>query len=88
MAERPEAGLDPSLPTRGGGGQAALALMERQLAASRFLTGDTLTAADLCLLPSTRAAPEGGFDLTGLTFLNGWKAACAGGPGVAPLPGR
>jgi glutathione S-transferase len=80
-----EEDLAPHLLPRG---QEALALMENQLGRTSFLTGETFTAADLCLLPYTGLAPEGGYDLTGLPHLRAWIAACAAElkllPGIFP----
>src|SRR6266436_2636283 len=50
--------LDPDKIKRG---YAALARMEHQLAATRFLVGDTVSLADVSLLAYTRLAHEGGF---------------------------
>src|SRR6202045_4801925 len=46
-------------------GYAALARMDPQLAASRFLVGDAFSLADIALLAYTRVAHEGGFHLDG-----------------------
>ena len=54
------ADLDPEKLRRG---HAALARMEQQLAASRFLVGDVFSLADIALLAYTRVAHEGGFDI-------------------------
>jgi glutathione S-transferase len=61
--------LDPDKVKRG---YAALARMEHQLAATRFLVGETLTLADIALLPYTRFAYEGGFHLEGYAALRRW----------------
>jgi glutathione S-transferase len=65
--------IDPQLLPRG---TAALELMDRALAQQPFVTGGAFTAADLCLLPYTRLAPEGGFDLEPLARLRAWIARC------------
>ena len=57
---KPASDLDPDKVKRG---YAALARLEHQLAATRFLVGDTVTLADLSLLAYTRVAHEGGFHL-------------------------
>src|SRR6516165_4008122 len=61
--------LDPDKVKRG---YAALARMEHELAASRFLVGDALSLADVSLLAYTRLAPEGGFRLDGYASLRRW----------------
>ncbi len=66
---KPASDLDADKVRRG---YAALARMERQLAASRFLVGDGLTLADVALLAYTRVAHEGGFDLTDYNAVRRW----------------
>jgi glutathione S-transferase len=61
--------LDPDKVKRG---YAALARMERQLAATRFLVGDRFTLADVALLAYTRVAHEGGFDLADYVAVRRW----------------
>jgi glutathione S-transferase len=66
---RPASDLDPDKVRRG---YAALARMEQQLAATRFLTGEAFTLADVALLAYTRVAPEGAFRLDGYASLRRW----------------
>src|SRR3984957_16843334 len=54
---KPASDLDPDKVKRG---YAALARMEHQLAASRFLVGEAASLADVSLLAYTRLAHEGG----------------------------
>ena len=54
------------------GGYAALARMEHQLAATRFLVGDSVSLADVSLLAYTRLAHEGGFHLDGYASIRRW----------------
>src|SRR6195256_5165567 len=54
------------------GGYAALARMEHQLAATRFLIGDSFSLADVSLLAYTRLAHQGGFHLDGYADLPRW----------------
>jgi glutathione S-transferase len=54
------------------GGYAALARMEHQLAATRFLVGDGFSLADVALLAYTRVAHEGGFHLDGYDAVRRW----------------
>jgi glutathione S-transferase len=53
-------------------GYAALARMEHQLAATRFLIGDSFSLADVSLLAYTRVAHEGGFHLDGYAAVKRW----------------
>jgi glutathione S-transferase len=53
-------------------GYAALARMEHQLAATRFLIGESFSLADVSLLAYTRLAHEGGFHLDGYAALRRW----------------
>jgi glutathione S-transferase len=68
---RPASDLDPEKVKRG---YAALARMEHQLAATRFLVGERVSLADIALLPYTRFAHEGGFHLDGYAALRRWIA--------------
>ena len=54
------------------GGYAALARMEHQLAATRFLVGEGVSLADVSLLAYTRVAHEGGFHLDGYASIKRW----------------
>src|SRR5712675_230504 len=54
------------------GGYAALARMEHQLAATRYLVGDGVSLADVSLLAYTRLAHEGGFHLDGYGAVRRW----------------
>ena len=66
---KPASDLDPDKIKRG---YAALARMEQQLAATRFLVGETASLADVSLLAYTRLAHEGGFHLDGYASLRRW----------------
>ena len=57
-------------------GEKALDLMEQQLAGRMFLVGDAFTIADIALVAYTRAAHEGGFELSQRRNLRGWIARC------------
>jgi glutathione S-transferase len=61
--------LDPDKIKRG---YTALARMEHQLAATRFLIGESFSLADVSLLAYTRVAHEGGFHLDGYAALRRW----------------
>ncbi len=67
------ANLDPALVDKA---NKALDLMENTLTDRKWLVGETITIADIALLPYTRQAPEGGFDLSGRPALLRWIAAC------------
>ena len=67
------ADLDPALV---GKANKALDLMEEALRDRKWLVGDTMTIADIALLPYTRQAPQAGFDLSGRPALLRWMAAC------------
>ena len=54
------------------GGHKALAVMESQLAQTRFLTGQGVTAADVSLYGYTHVAYEGGFDLSLYPNVQAW----------------
>lgn len=57
-------------------GEAALDLLERTLGSRDWLESEAMTIADICLLPYTRLAPEGGFDLSGRENLREWIGRC------------
>lgn len=63
--------LDPKLMDRG---LAALTRMERQLAQSRWIAGETFSLADISLVAYTRVAHEGGFDLNAFPLTRAWIA--------------
>ena len=59
--------LDPNLVRQG---NKALDLMEKALTGRTWLVGEAMTIADIALLPYTRQAPQGGFDLSGLSLIH------------------
>ncbi|HJZ32024.1 MAG TPA: glutathione S-transferase family protein [Hyphomicrobiaceae bacterium] len=61
-------------PLRVERGERALDFLERRLVGCRWLGGDALSIADIVLLPYTRLAPEGGFDLSQRHNLRAWIA--------------
>jgi glutathione S-transferase len=67
------------------GGYAALARMEHQLAATRFLVGDGFSLADVSLLAYTRLAHEGGFHLDGYDAVRRWIGEAERALGLAPV---
>jgi glutathione S-transferase len=79
--------LDQREPWRVERGEAALDLMDRQLAGRKWLVGDTMTIADIALLPYTRLAHEGGFDLAPRANVRAWIARCEQGLGLGSARG-
>jgi glutathione S-transferase len=78
---KPASDLDPERVKRG---YAALARMEAQLAATRFLVGDGFSLADVSLLAYTRLAHEGGFHLDGYASLRRWIGEAERSLGLPP----
>lgn len=76
--------LDQREPWRVERGEAALALMDCTLAGRAWLAGETMTIADIALLPYTRLAHEGGFDLSSRGHLRGWIRRCEEQLGLGP----
>ena len=67
--------LDAKIVERG---NKALDRLELGLAGRDYLVGDRLSIADIALLPYTRLAHEGGFDLTSRPAVRAWIARCEG----------
>jgi glutathione S-transferase len=65
-------------------GEAALDLMNRLLNGRQWLVGETMTIADIALLPYTRLAHEGGFDLASRAAARAWIARCEAALGLEP----
>ena len=59
-------------------GEAALDLMDWVLSDRAWFAGDRVSVADIALLPYTRLAHEGGFDLSYRTNVRAWVARCEG----------
>ena len=59
-------------PWRVARGEAALDLLDRQLAVREWLAGEGMTIADIALLAYSRVAHEGGFDLASRPNLRAW----------------
>ena len=78
---RPKEAREPWRVERG---EAALDLMDRALTARNWLAGETMTVADIALLPYTRLAHEGGFDLATRGNVLGWVARCEQELGLEP----
>lgn len=67
------------------GGHRALALMERTLDGSPYLTGDRMSTADISLYAYTHVAHEGGFDLAGYPAVQAWLQRVAQRPGYVGM---
>jgi len=70
-----------AIPAKRAAGEAALALMEAQLARTPFLIGDAFSLADIALYAYTHVAGEGGFDLGTWPAVSAWLARIAALPG-------
>ncbi len=66
-------------------GEAALDVLETHLAEQDWLVDDGMTLADIALLPYTRLAHEGGFDLSGRPALRRWIARAEERLDLAPV---
>lgn len=66
-------------------GYAALAVMERALAAQPFLTGTHYTIADIALYAYTHVADQGGFDLSAYPAVLAWLRRVAEQPGYVTM---
>ncbi len=73
------------MPAKQAAGEAALALMDQQLARSPFLVGDAFTLADIALFAYTNVAGEGGFDLSRYRAVTDWLDRVAALPGHVAL---
>ena len=65
--------VEPRIRERG---DKALDRLELGLKGKRFLVGDRLSVADIALVPYTRLAHEGGFDLASRPAIREWIGAC------------
>ncbi|WP_461536271.1 glutathione S-transferase family protein [Spongorhabdus nitratireducens] len=63
------------------GGYKALQVMEQQLEKTSFISGNTMTIADIALYAYTHVAHEGGFDLSGYPLVCAWLNRIAERPG-------
>jgi glutathione S-transferase len=78
--------LDQREPWRVERGEAALDLLDRTLSSRDWLVGETMTVADIALLPYTRLAHEGGFDLSARKSLRKWIGRCESELGLSSAP--
>jgi len=65
-------------------GEAALDLMDDLLNEGAWLVGEAMTIADIALLPYTRMAHEGGFDLSSRPEVRAWIGRCEEALGLEP----
>lgn len=74
------------LPAKKAAGEAALKLMDEQLAARDWFVGDGLSLADIALYAYTHVAEEGGgFRLADYPQVEAWLAHVAAAPGYIPI---
>jgi glutathione S-transferase len=66
-------------------GEAALAVMERQLAGRSFFVAERYTIADIALFAYTHVAHEGGFDLAPFPSVRAWIRRVQACPGHIPI---
>jgi glutathione S-transferase len=72
-------------PLRVERGEKALDFMDEVLAGRDFFVGGGITVADIALLPYTRLAGEGGFDLSTRAHLGAWISRCEQALGLPPV---
>ena len=73
------------LPAKRANGEAALDLLDKELADKPFLCGETFTLADLVLFPYTHVADEGGFSLENRPYIRRWIGRIEGLDGFIPM---
>ena len=67
-------------------GHAALAVMEKHLAANAWFSSTGYGIADIALFAYTHCAAEGGFDLALYPAIGNWLARVRAQPGFVPMP--
>jgi glutathione S-transferase len=67
-------------------GYQALAVMERQLGATRFFAGDGYSVADIALYAYTHAAADGGFELQRFPAVRAWIERVQSQSHFVPMP--
>jgi glutathione S-transferase len=77
--------IELSTPAKRAGGEAALGVMDRHLAARTFFVGERYTIGDIALYAYTHVAHEGGFDLVPYVHVRAWLARVAAQPGHIPI---
>jgi glutathione S-transferase len=66
-------------------GNAALAIMDAQLATRAYFVGERFTIADIALFAYTHVASEGGFELARFPHVQRWIARVEAQPGYVPI---
>lgn len=69
------------------GGHKALAIIEKQLSESAYLTGPQLSIADISLYAYTHVAHEGGFELSQYPKIVAWCKSIEAEPGYISMDG-
>ena len=67
------------------GGNAALEVLEKQLAQTSYIAGEAMTLADLALYAYTHEAETGGFALDDFPAVTAWLRRLEADPGHVPL---
>jgi glutathione S-transferase len=80
--KRPKAEREAMRVTRG---EAALDFMERMIDGREWFLGERLSIADIVLLPYTRFAEGGGFDLSNRPEVRSWIGRCEKALGLPPV---
>jgi len=73
------------IPSKRTAGQAALELLDNQLADQDFLCGEAITLADITLFAYSHLAGEAGFELSTLVNLSAWIERVKQAPGFVPM---
>ncbi|MCL6684270.1 glutathione S-transferase family protein [Sphingomonas alba] len=73
------------LPGKREQGDAALALMDKQLASRRWFVGDRISLADIALYAYTHVSDDGGFNLKAYAHIGDWMERIASEPGYVPM---
>ncbi|MBV7258538.1 glutathione S-transferase family protein [Erythrobacter crassostreae] len=73
------------IETKRSAGNDALRVMDEHLAGRDFLSGDSVSLADIALFPYTHLAEEGGFALRSFRHLRAWITRIEALPGFAPM---
>jgi glutathione S-transferase len=72
-------------PDKRRGGDAALAVLDMQLSAERFLVANVFTIADIALYAYTHVAEQAGFELAHYPNVQRWLGDIAKQPGYVPM---
>ncbi|HMG48169.1 MAG TPA: glutathione S-transferase family protein [Allosphingosinicella sp.] len=73
------------LPGKRSAGEAALKLMDEQLAGRPYFVGESPTLADIALYAYTHVAESGGFRLGDYPNVQAWLGRVAAAPGFVPM---